>query len=84
MLYRRIGLPLSLAAWPAAYVIGLTWLGLDFALFAALASWGLAQVSEDGVSDSAARVLYNLFPEGVRGYATGLLWQREWPHTALR
>lgn len=73
LLFRRIGMPLSLALWPAAYLLGLTWLGLDFALHAALVSWGLAQVSEDGVSDSAARVLYNLLPEGVRSHATGLL-----------
>ena len=72
-LYRHIGLPLSLALWPAAYVLGFAWLGIDFALYAALTTWGLAQVSEDGVSDSAARVLYNLFPDGVRSYATGLL-----------
>lgn len=72
-LYRRIGLPLSVALWPAAYTLGLAWLGLDFALLAAFMTWGAAQVSEDGISDSAIRVLYNLFSDGVRSQATGLL-----------
>ena len=72
-LYRRIGLPLSMALWPVAYVMGFAWLGLDFALFAAFATFGTARVTEAGISDSAARVLYNLFPDGVRARATGLL-----------
>jgi hypothetical protein len=72
-LYRHVGLPLAMAMWPAAYVLGLGWLGADFALVAAFATWGMAQVSEDGVSDSAARVLYNLFSDSVRNQATGLL-----------
>ena len=73
VLYRHIGLPLSMALWPAAYALGFGWLGLDFALFAALATWGTATVAEDGISDSAARVLYNLFPESVRVQASGTL-----------
>ncbi|MBW2245074.1 MAG: cyclic nucleotide-binding domain-containing protein, partial [Deltaproteobacteria bacterium] len=72
-LYRRIGLPLSMALWPVAYVMGFAWLGLDFALFAAFATFGTARVTEAGISDSAARVLYNLFPDGVRARATGML-----------
>jgi hypothetical protein len=73
ILYRRIGLPLSMALWPAAFVLGFAWLGLDFALFAAFSAFGLARVTEDGIADSAARVLYNLFPDSVRTYAAGLL-----------
>ncbi|MBW2269804.1 MAG: cyclic nucleotide-binding domain-containing protein [Deltaproteobacteria bacterium] len=73
LLYRNLGLPLSLVAWPAAYALGLAWLGLDFALFAAFASFGAARLAEDGVADSAVRVLYNLFPDDVRVRASGFL-----------
>jgi hypothetical protein len=72
-LYKRIGLPLSMALWPAAYLLGFTWLGLEFVLVAAFASFGAARVSEDGIADSAARVLYNLFPDSTRARAPGLL-----------
>jgi hypothetical protein len=72
-LYRRVGLPLSMALWPAAYLLGFTWLGFDFVLVAAMASFGVARVAEDGISNSAARVLYNLFPDGTRVRASGLL-----------
>jgi hypothetical protein len=72
-LYRFIGLPLSMALWPIAYVIGFGWLGLHFALVAAFATYGAARFTESGISDSASRVLYNLFPDEVRSRATGLL-----------
>jgi CRP-like cAMP-binding protein len=72
-LYRRIGLPLSMALWPTVYVLGFVWLGLDFVLYVAIASFGAACVTEDGIADSAARVLYNLFPDGLRAHASGLL-----------
>jgi hypothetical protein len=72
-LYRRIGLPLSLALWPAAYLMGFSWLGLAPMLFSAFASFGAARVSEDGVGESATRVLFNLFPDDARARASGLL-----------
>jgi hypothetical protein len=72
-LYRRIGLPLSLALWPAAYLMGFSWLGLAPMLFSAFASFGAARVSEDGVADPATRVLFNLFPDHARARASGLL-----------
>ncbi|MBW2233558.1 MAG: cyclic nucleotide-binding domain-containing protein, partial [Deltaproteobacteria bacterium] len=72
-LYGRIGLPLSMALWPTAYVLGFAWLGLDFVLVAAMTSFGAASVAEGGIGDTAARVLYNLFPDGARAQASGLL-----------
>jgi hypothetical protein len=54
-------------------VLGFGWLSLDFALIAAYLSFGGARLSEDGIADSAGRVLYNLFPDGLRAYASGLL-----------
>ena len=72
-LYRYIGVPLSMAFWPAAYFLGFTWMGLDFVLFAAFSSFGLARVIEETIGESSARVLSSLFPEGVRTYAAGLL-----------
>jgi AAA family ATP:ADP antiporter len=72
-LYRRIGLPLSLALWPAAYLMGFSWLGLAPMLSSAFASFGAARVSEDGVADPATRVLFNLFPDHARARASGLL-----------
>jgi hypothetical protein len=73
LLYRRLGLPLSMALEPVAYVIGFGWLGLDFALVAAFSSFGAARLAETAIAESAARVVYNLFPDRIRAYASGLL-----------
>jgi CRP/FNR family cyclic AMP-dependent transcriptional regulator len=72
-LYSRIGLPLSMAVWPATYVLGFGWLGFDFALIAAVTSFGVTSVAGDGIANSASRVIYNLFPDGIRNRAIGLL-----------
>ncbi len=73
LLFRWLGLPLAMALWPAAYLLGFGWLGVDFVLAAGLVGYGASRFIEDGISDSASRVLYNLFPEGVRGRVSGLL-----------
>ena len=72
-LYRRIGLPLSMALLPLAYVMGFGWLSIQFVLIPAFTSFGSARLAEDGIADSAARVLYNLFPDNLRARANGLL-----------
>jgi Cyclic nucleotide-binding domain len=72
-IYRRIGLPLSMALWPVVYLVGFTWLGLDFVLFAAFAAFGTTRVTESGIADSASLVLYNLFPDATRARASALL-----------
>lgn len=72
-LYRQLGLPLTLALWPTSYVAGFAWVGLQSSLVPALVSFGATRVTEDGTSASAVRVLYNLFPDGARARASGLL-----------
>jgi hypothetical protein len=72
-LYRNVGLPLSLALWPAVYVLGFAWLGLDFSLLVAFATFGAVRVAEESVADPAQRVLYSLFPDGIRARASGWL-----------
>jgi hypothetical protein len=72
-LYRRFGLPLTLALWPLAYVVGFIWVGVRFSFAPAAVSYGAARVSEDGISASAIRVLYNLFPDEIRTRASGFL-----------
>ncbi len=72
-LYRRIGLARTMILWPAAYALGFGWLGIDFALVAALVSFGVVRVVEDGIADTGGRVLYNLFPDEIRGRASSLL-----------
>jgi len=65
-LFRRFGLPLSLALWPATYLVGFTWLGVRLTLPGGITSLGAARVSEDGIAEPARRVLFNLFPESLR------------------
>ncbi|MDJ0869468.1 MAG: cyclic nucleotide-binding domain-containing protein [Myxococcota bacterium] len=72
-LYRRVGLPLAMALWPLAYLLGFSWIAVDFALLAAIAGFGAARVAEEGVGEPAARVLTNLFPDALRASATSLL-----------
>jgi len=72
-LFRRFGLPLSLALWPATYLIGFTWLGVRLTLPGGITSLGAARVSEDGIAEPARRVLFNLFPESLRARAAGML-----------
>jgi len=79
-LYHTIGLPLSLALWPASYMLGFGGLGASLTLPVGVAALGAGRVAEDGISGSAVRVLFNLFPEGVRTRAASLL---EGPVTRL-
>jgi len=72
-LYRRLGLPLALAFWPAAYLMGFAWLGVQPVLLAAVAGLGAARLTEDGIAGSALRVIFNLFPDHLRSRAAGLL-----------
>ncbi len=72
-LYHAIGLPLSLATWPATYLLGFGWLGLRFGLPAGIGSLSLTRVAEDGLGAGAMRVLYNLFPESLRAHVSSLL-----------
>jgi hypothetical protein len=72
-LYQRIGLPLSLALWPASYLLGFGWLGVGPGLAAGVSALGATRLTEDGVGGSALRVLFNLFPERLRSAAAGLL-----------
>ncbi len=72
-LFRRFGLPLSLAIWPATYLVGFAWLGVRLTLPGGMASLGAARVAEDGIAEPARRVLFNLLPERLRGRAAGML-----------
>ena len=72
-LYQRIGLPLSLALWPASYLLGFGWLGVGPGLAAGVSALGATRLTEDGIGGSALRVLFNLFPERLRSAAAGLL-----------
>ncbi len=72
-LFRRFGLPLSLALWPATYLVGFTWLGVRLTLPGGITSLGAARVTEDGIAEPARRVLFNLFPESLRARASAML-----------
>ncbi len=72
-LYRWIGLPLSLALEPTAYVLGFGWIGARPSLIAGVSGLGAGRLAEDGIANPALRVLYNLFPEHMRSRAGGLL-----------
>jgi len=72
-LFRRFGLPLSLALWPATYLVGFTWLGVRLTLPGGITSLGAARVAEDGIAEPARRVLFTLFPESLRARASGML-----------
>lgn len=72
-LYRRLGLPLALAFWPATYLLGFAWLGFSPILLAGIAGLGAARLTEDGIAGSALRVIFNLFPDHLRSRAASLL-----------
>jgi hypothetical protein len=72
-LFRGIGLPLCLALWPVTYMIGFGSLAVHPSLIVGVAALGGGRLVEDGVGDSALRVLYSLFPERTRAKAAGLL-----------
>jgi AAA family ATP:ADP antiporter len=72
-LYRRIGLPLSLALEPVSYLLGFAWLGVRPGLMVGVAALGAGRITEDGIAGPGMRVLFNLFPERLRARASGLL-----------
>jgi len=72
-LYQRIGLPLSLALEPVAYLLGFLWLGARPSLSAGVTALGSGRLTEDGIAGPGRRVLFNLFPERMRSRAGGLL-----------
>jgi AAA family ATP:ADP antiporter len=72
-LYQRIGLPLSLALEPAAYLLGFGWIGVRPSLTAGVSALGVGRLTEDGIAGPGLRVLFNLFPEHLRSRAGGLL-----------
>jgi CRP/FNR family cyclic AMP-dependent transcriptional regulator len=72
-IYRFLGLPLAVAIWPFTYLIGFSWLGLQFGLRAGASALATGRIAEDAVAESALRVLFNLFPESIRSRASGLL-----------
>jgi len=71
-LYRRIGIPLSIALSPVVYL--LSFVGLGVSLVASVGS--VARIStkfvDNAVYDAAFRVIYNLFPETMRARASAL------------
>ncbi len=79
-LYRRIGLPLSLALEPASYLLGFGWIGARPSLTAGVSALGAGRLAEDGIAGPGLRVLFSLFPEHLRSRAGGLL---EGPVTRL-
>jgi hypothetical protein len=72
-IYQFLGLPLSVAIWPFTYMIGFSWIGLQFSIRAGMFAIASGRIAEDGVAESALRVLFNLFPENMRARASGLL-----------
>jgi ATP/ADP translocase len=72
-LYRSIGIPLSIALSPAAYLLG--FLGLSLRMTPAVGSAAMVgtKLQDDAIYDPALRVIYNLFPEELRASAAGLL-----------
>ncbi|MBW2399595.1 MAG: cyclic nucleotide-binding domain-containing protein [Deltaproteobacteria bacterium] len=72
-IYRFLGLPLSVAIWPFTYLVGFTWMGVQFGVRAGASALASGRIAEQGVAESALRILFNLFPEAVRARASGLL-----------
>jgi AAA family ATP:ADP antiporter len=72
-IYRHIGLPLSVAIWPVTYLIGFVWMGARFDIRAGMFALAGGRIAEDGVAETALRVLFNLFPESIRAHASGVL-----------
>lgn len=72
-LYRRIGIPLSIALSPVAYLA--SFLGLSVRLTALVGSVAHVgtKLSDNAVYDPALRVIYNLFPEEIRASAASQL-----------
>jgi CRP-like cAMP-binding protein len=70
-LYRRFGIPLSVAVWPLAYLGSFLWMGTAMSLRAAMSSVAATRLEGDAVAKPALRILFNLMPNRFRSRATG-------------
>jgi len=72
-LYRRIGVPLATAISPVIYLLGFIGLGVRLSLPAGVGAMAGTKLQDNAVYDPAIRVLFNLFPGGIRSQAMALL-----------
>jgi len=72
-LYRRIGIPLSIALSPALYLM--SFVGLNARLTPAVGSVAMVgtKLGDNAVYDPAVRVIYNLLPEEIRARGSALV-----------
>jgi len=72
-LFKRIGIPLSIALSPLIYAIGFCGMSIRLNLVAGVGALAGTKLQDNAVYDPAMRILFNLFPERDRSRATGLL-----------
>ncbi len=72
-LYRRIGIPLSIALSPAVYLAAFVGLGVRVTAAVGSAARVGTKLQDGAVYDPAVRVIYNLFPEELRARASALI-----------
>lgn len=72
-LYRRIGIPLSMALTPAVYLLGFVGLGVRLSPAVGSAALVGTKLQDNAIYDPALRVLYNLFPETLRARASAMI-----------
>lgn len=72
-LYKRFGIPLSVALSPLTYLLGFAGLSLRFALPMGIGAMSLTKLQDNAVFEPASRVLYNLFPDRHRSRAGSFL-----------
>ena len=72
-LFKRIGIPLSIALSPLIYLIGFCGMSIRLSLAAGVGARAGTKLQDNAVYDPAMRILFNLFPERDRPRATGLL-----------
>jgi hypothetical protein len=72
-LYRRIGIPLSIALSPAVYLTAFVGLGVRLSAAVGSAARVGTKLQDGAVYDPAVRVIYNLFPEEIRPRASALI-----------
>ncbi len=72
-LYRRIGIPLAIVASPLIYLLGFLGLSVRLSLPTGVGALVGARLQDKSVYDPGTHILFNLFPEDLRSWATGLL-----------
>ena len=72
-LFKRIGIPLSIALSPVVYLIGFCGMSIRLSLVVGVGAFAGTKLQDSAVYDPAMRILFNLFPERERSRATGLL-----------